>query len=257
MEYARRRYINQRKNDKMTYYYYDKVLVSNCRLRSLTDYAGKMTKDSVVQLSAQVVDPNAAVLKGCGEIVFTEDFYQVTVPEKVTYQIHKDGNLVRAYAADLLWVEQTILGIPASILALLKGKVLLNGSLLHAGRWAYAVIGERESRIDDMYLRCGIPGRAVMVRQQEEQFVGTAHSDSAYLDCAVEALGLLGVFVLQSNEAKAAIEPMCLPELKKDSLLESVVGYEVFSQELMQLADESGIIDQISRKLYMAFMRAL
>ena len=108
-----------------------------------------------------------------------------------------------------------------------------------------------------MYLRCGIPGRAVMVRQQEEQFVGTAHSDSAYLDCAVEALGLLGVFVLQSNEAKAAIEPMCLPELKKDSLLESVVGYEVFSQELMQLADESGIIDQISRKLYMAFMRAL
>lgn len=257
MEYARRRYINQMKNDKMTYYYYDKVLVSNCRLRSLTDYAGKMTKDSVVQLSAQVVEPNAAVLKGCGEIVFTEDFYQVTVPEKVTYQIHKDGNLVRAYAADLLWVEQTILGIPASILALLKGKVLLNGSLLHAGRWAYAVIGERESRIDDMYLRCGIPGRAVMVRQQEEQFVGTAHSDSAYLDCAVEALGLLGVFVLQSNEAKAAIEPMCLPELKKDSLLESVVGYEVFSQELMQLADESGIIDQISRKLYMAFMRAL
>ncbi len=241
----------------MTYYYYDKVLVSNCRLRSLTDYAGKMTKDSVVQLSAQVVEPNAAVLKGCGEIVFTEDFYQVTVPEKVTYQIHKDGNLVRAYAADLLWVEQTILGIPASILALLKGKVLLNGSLLHAGRWAYAVIGERESRIDDMYLRCGIPGRAVMVRQQEEQFVGTAHSDSAYLDCAVEALGLLGIFVLQSNEAKAAIEPMCLPELKKDSLLESVVGYEVFSQELMQLADESSIIDQISRRLYMAFMRAL
>ena len=32
----------------MTYYYYDKVLVSNCRLRSLTDYAGKMTKDSEI-----------------------------------------------------------------------------------------------------------------------------------------------------------------------------------------------------------------
>ena len=77
------------------------------------------------------------------------------------------------------------------------------------------------------------------------------------MDCAVEALGLLGVFVLQSNEAKAAIEPMCLPELKKDTWLESVVVYEVFSQEMRQLADESGIIDQISRKLYMAFMRAL
>lgn len=240
----------------MTYYYYDKVLVSNCRLRGLTDYAGKMTNSSVVQLSAQVVEPGSAVLKGPEEMVFAGDFYRLTIPERVVYQIHKSGNLVRAFAADLSWVERTILGVPASILALLKGKILLRGSLLHAGQWAYAVTGERERAMGDMYIQCALPGRAVMVLGRGEQFIGTAHSDSAYSDCAVEALGLLGIFVLQNNEAKEAIEPMCLPELKKASMSENIVGYEVLSQELRQLVNDSSIIDEISRRVYMAFMRA-
>lgn len=257
MEHARRHFINRGKKCEMTYYYYDKVLVSNYRLRSLTDYAGKMTLDSVVQLSVLLVEPDAAVLKASEGMELAGDFYQVTFFERVTYRIHKDGNLVRAYAADLSWVERTILGVPASILALLKGKVLLKGSLLLGGGWAYAVIGERKGEADENCIHCAVPGRAVMVLEKGERFVGAAHSDSAYSDYAVEALGLLGIFVLQSSGTEDAIESICEPALKRRMLQENIVGYEVFLPELKQLADDSGLMDEISRRLYMAFMRAL
>lgn len=272
IELGRRRSINQkRKKCKMTYYYYDKVLVSNCKLKSLPSYAGKMTMDSVVQLSVQQAEWGAAVPEASEGISLAGDFYQVVIPEKVTYQIHKEGNLVRAYVEDFVWLEKTVMGVPASILALLKGKVLLGGSLLHAGDWAYAAIGERERTADSAdggtgaydtdtyssYIRYASPGKSVMVLEREERMEGVAHIASIYSDYAIETLGMLGIFVLQRDPGREAIEPMDEPELKKNAILENIVGYELFPQELKQRASNSRIVNRISQELYMASMLAL
>lgn len=251
----------------MTYYYYDKVLVSNCKLKSLTSYAGKMTMDSVVQLSVQQAEWGTAAPEAPEGISLAGDFYQVVIPEKVTYQIHKEGNLVRAYVEDFAWLEKTVMGVPASVLALLKGKVLLGGSLLHAGDWAYAAVGERGHADDGTgayntdtyspYIRYASPGKAVMALEREGRMEGVAHIASIYSDYAVETLGLLGVFVLQRDPGREAIEPMDVPEMKKDALLESIVGYELFPQELKERANDSRIVNRISQELYMASMLAL
>lgn len=255
----------------MTYYYYDKVLVSNCKLKSLTSYAGKMTMDSVVQLSVQQAEWGTAAPEAPEGISLAGDFYQVVIPEKVTYQIHKEGNLVRAYVEDFVWLEKTVMGVPASILALLKGKVLLGGSLLHAGDWAYAAVGERGGAADSAdgstdayntdiyspYIRYASPGKAVMVLEREGRMEGVAHIASIYSDYAIETLGLLGVFVLQRDPSREAIEPMDVPELKKDAVLGNIVGYDLFPQELKGRANDSRIVNKISQELYMASMLAL
>lgn len=244
----------------MTYYFYDKVLVSNLRLRTLESFAGKMTIDSVAQLSVQPAEWQDSVSAAEG-ISLDGDFYWVSIPEKVTYQIHKDGNLVRACAADPAWIEKTILGVPASVVALLKGKVLLRGSLLHAGKWSYAAVGRRgetDGNMQGCIYTDIVPGNAVMVREHEGQLEGIAHLRTMPLDSevATETLGLLGVFALHSDDDKEAIQPMETLEEKKRALLENIVGYELFPQKLRQLANDSRVIDRISQELYMAYMRS-
>lgn len=244
----------------MTYYFYDKVLVSNLRLRTLESFAGNMTIDSVAQLSVQPVEQQGSVPAAEG-IFRNGDFYQVVLPEKVTYQIHKDGNLVRAYAADPVWIEKTILGVPASVVALLKGKVLLQGSLLHAGQWSYAAVGRRgeaaEGAGDGIYT-VTVPGNAVMVREHQGRLEGIAHLPTMPPDSevAIETLGLLGIFALHGDDEKEAIQPVETLEEKRSILLENIVGYERFPQELRQLAEDNRIIDKMSQELYMAYMHS-
>ncbi len=244
----------------MTYYFYDKVLVSNLRLRTLESFAGKMTIDSVAQLSVQPVEQQDSAPTGEG-ISRNGDFYQVVLPEKVAYRIHKDGNLVRAYAEDPVWIEKTILGVPASVVALLKGKVLLQGSLVRAGQWSYAAVGRKEEPTEgvcDGIYTGTVPGNAVMVREHGGRLEGIAHLRTMPPDSevATETLGLLGIFALHGDDEKEAIQPMETREEKKSVLLENIVGYELFPQELRQLANDSGIIDKISQELYMAYMRS-
>lgn len=231
----------------MTYYYYDKVLVSNCRLNGLNSYAGKMTRNSVVQLSAQLVGQKDAVLAGPKGITFTGDFYQVVIPGKVTYHIHKGGNLIRAFAADFSAVEETVLGIPASILALLQGKLLLRGTLLHAGRRACALVGrsaEEQPREEN-----------VMIVRREEQYLGIVHTDSNEPDEGIEILELMGILVRKHEKTSNAIEPVDRPERRKNVLLKNVVGYRMFMPELQRAARESTLLEEAARELYMVSLR--
>lgn len=242
----RRRKINQEKRKAMTYYYYDKVLVSNCKLNSLNSYAGKMKIDSVIQLSAQLVEEGDAILAAPGKVVPEGDFYQVGIGGKVTYRVHKDGNLMRAYAVDFHWIEKTVADIPAAILAVLKGKILLKGSLLHARDWAYALLGERGIQES--------PNERVMVIEQGSQYTGIIHFYQYELDTGIESRGLMGILALRQGEASDAIVPIEDPELRKKAILENAAGYELLSEDLRQKLRESEIVNGISRKLYMASM---
>lgn len=234
----------------MTYYYYEKVLVTNCRLNGLDGYAGKMKKGSVLQLSAQLVEEEDAILAAPEGVSLMGDFYQVSFCGKVIYRIHKSGNLVRAYAADLSWVEKTIMRLPAAILALLQGKLLLKGSLLHARHWAYVLTGEQE----DMSLESAAPGQAVMITERDGEYMGTIHICPDDTEVATETRALLGFFVRQDGRGQSAIEEIESQELKKKLILENIVGYELLPEELKRMAAESKIVDELSRKLYMAAM---
>lgn len=237
----------------MTYYYYDKVLVSNCRLENLACYAGKMKKGSVVQLSAQLVeewDARLTIPEGISRI---GDFYQVALDKKVTYRIHKDGNLVRAYAADLFWVEQTVMGLPAAILALLQGKLLLNGKLLRAREWGYAFIGGEL----DLAVPPEEPGKAVMIKECDGKYMGIAHICPDDSEVATETLALLGFFVPQYDLEENAISEIKSPDVKKNILLENSVGYHLFPEQLKQMACSGKMVNELSQKLYMASMLVL
>lgn len=234
----------------MTYYYYDKVLVSNCRLKELAGYAGKMTSDSVVQLSAQAVETDDAILKEPEGISVRGDFYQVAFSGKVIYRIHKGGNLIRAYAAELSQVERTVMGIPAAIQGLLRGKVLLGGSLICTHGWAYVLTGKAvKNESEDL-------GRCVMIWESEGQFVGVSNFRSPESETGDKPLTLLGIFVRRWGESESAIEPMDMPEQKKESLLKNIVGYEAFPEELRRMAQEAEILDKLCRDMYMVSMLA-
>lgn len=217
---------------------------------NLSCYAGKMKRGSVVQLSAQLVEESDARLAVPEGILPMGDFYQVAFGGKVTYQIHKDGNLVRAYAAGLSWVENTIMGLPAAILALLQGKLLLKGELLHAHDWAYALIGGELGLVASPV----VPGKAVMVAERDGQYMGIAHICPGDSEVAIEALSLLGFFVRQYDREQNAISEITSPDLKKNIILENIVGYNLFPEQLKQMASSGKAVNELSRKLYMAAM---
>lgn len=234
----------------MTYYYYDKVLVSNYRLRELVGYAGKMTGDSVVQLSAQMVEGDDAILREPEGISVTGDFYQVALSGKVIYRIHKGGNLIRAYAAEISQIETTVMGIPASIQGLLRGKILLAGSLLRVQGWAYVLTGEGVRKEE------GSCGKSVMIWESEGQFVGVSNFRSPETEMGDNPLALLGIFVRHCDRSENAIEPMDEPERKRDFLLRNMVGYAAFPEELKQRAQTAEILDKLCREIYMVSMLA-
>lgn len=231
----------------MIYYYYDKVLVSNCKLKNLNSYAGKMARNSVVQLSAQQVGQKDAILAGPKGISLAGDFYQVVIPGKVTYHIHKNGNLIRAYTADFSRVEESILGVPAAILALFQGKLLLRGSLLHAGAWAYALVGRGNGDAPQE--------ENVLITEREGQYSGIVHASPCIQDAGIETMVLMGIFVLKHEKNSNAIEPIERPEQRKNFLLKNIVGYKMLTPELHNRAREIPLLEGITRELYMASMR--
>lgn len=228
----------------MIYYYYDKVLVANCNLKNLEPYAGKVGKDYVVQLLVYSLETENAPLSAPVGISADGDFYFAVISGKIIYQIHKDGRLIRAYAADSCWVEKTIMEAPMAVLAMLQGKILLSGTFLSAGDGIYVFLGETEGLNGQGLIR----EDTVLIEERRKSWRGVPGSYPGHE--AAQSLAspwipkLKGIFAVRREGKKSRIAPMEREEAK-ELLAENFVGYSLFSQELRQAVRDSESMNRV------------
>ena len=235
------------------YYYYDKVLVADCKLRNLEPYVGKIARGSAVQLLVYSLETQNTYLSAPAEISRDGDFYLAAPSENVIYQIHKNGTLIRAYAAAASQVGETIMYVPMSILAMLQGKILLHGAVISIWDDTYVVFGEAEmlkcsglSFTDTILLTEGMEGYKGMLCFR--------FGNKAELYGQQPIPKLKGILVLQYI-GQEAITLITETEMKEKLLLEHVVGFSMFSRELQEYISNSRFLKKAGQKLPMAALR--
>ncbi len=235
------------------YYYYDKVLVADCKLKTLEPYVGRLAKDSAVQLLVKTLDVKNADVPTPTEIVREGDFYLAAPSGNMIYQIHKNGTLIRAYAAEVSQVEETIMDVPMSILAMIEGKLLLHGTVISVRGDTYAVLGGEEM------LKCS----------------GLSHSDTILLTENMEGYrgilcfrmgkqtklygqrpitGLKGIVVLQNIGQGAGGAVIMEHERKERLLLEHTAGFSMLSREMHEYFSHGRMLKEAGQSLPVAVL---
>lgn len=244
------------------YYYYDKVLVTNCKFRTLEPYGGKIARGSAVQLLYYPLETENAPLSAPAGISADGDFYLAALSEDVIYQIHKNGTLIRVYASSVSRVEETVMGVPMSILAMLQGKFLLHGSLVSAQDSVYAVLGDEEvlkhSGLSgkDMILlengRIDVPGEAEGYQGMLQSCCGDKNKVFWY-QTAISRIKQ--VLVLENSSRETNMELIAETVTKEHLLLKYLVGFLTFSQELQGHIRKGSFLREAGQKLPMAALR--
>ena len=236
------------------YYYYDKVLVANCKLRTLEPYAGKIARGSTVQLLVNTLETESACISAPDEISSDGDFYLAAPAENIIYQIHKNGTLIRTYAAAVSQVEETIMDVPMSILAMLRGKLLLHGAVISVWNDTYVVLGETEM------LKCsGLPySDTILLTEGMEGYKGIrcfrfGNKEELYGRQPVPKLK--GILALQHIGQEAGVTRITETAGKEQLLLEHVVGFSMFSQKLQEDISNGTLLKEVAQKLPMAALR--
>jgi len=233
------------------YYYYDKVLVTNCKLKSLNPYSGRVVGNSVVQLLVCQWNAENAPADAPMGISAQGDYYLAALPENVTYQIHKSGKLMRVYAKSISAVEETIMEVPMAVLAMLQGKTLLHGGVIAGGNSVYAVIGKAESWKTDGLLYDG----TVLVADSDNGYVGAAafypRFEAPESFSMPELPGLKGILAVGQKGERADILSVTSSVEKKKRLMEGLVGMEMFSPELKKRVSDSKALDEAGRNVPM------
>ena len=233
------------------YYYYDKVLVANCKLRNLEPYVGKIARGSAVQLLVYSLETENAYLSAPAEISRDGDFYLAAPSENIIYQIHKNGTLIRAYAATVSQVEETIMDVPMSVLAMLQGKLLLHGAVISVRDDIYVVFGEAEM------LKCsGLPFTGtILLTEDMEGYRGILCfrlGNKAELYGQQPIPKLKGILILQHIGQEAGVTLITETKRKEQLLLEHVVGFSTFSRELQEYISNNTFLKEVGQRLPMA-----
>jgi len=236
------------------YFYYDKILAVNCRLRTLKAYTGVIPRCSAVQLIIYPQETEGILQAPSGRIVADGDFYLAALSEEIVYQIHKSGMLIRAYASGMALVEETIMDVPMAVLAALQGKLLLHGAAFPAGDSVYGVLGD--VRRGNVY---GLPDDNLMlVAGEGEEYLGVVRSfpgdEAAHSLRKPRIPRLKGIIALQSGAQKRGLVPIEGMEDRKRILLENYAGIAMFLPELRQRITDSGILDGVSKTVPMAYL---
>lgn len=236
------------------YYYYDKALVTNFKLRNLYPYVGKVKRDAVVQLVVYPASSKKNPLSAPAGISMAGDFYTAVLPGGITYQIHKDGKMIRAYTPDISLVERTLKGIPMAILAMIEGKLLLHSSIAIIRDAAYVFIGETEmGRAYGLFMDKTVllSDNGTAYKAARASFPG--FEASQILD-PIESPTLKGICVLHYGSKRAKAISIISSQTKKNLLLENYVGYQILPPQLKQKLYFGKAINQASRVIPMKYI---
>ncbi len=267
------------------YYYYDRILVTNCKLRTLVPYAGMVPKGSAVQLIVYPLETDHIPLSAPTGISADGDFYLAALSKDIIYQVHKSGTLIRVYANSVDQVEETVMGAPMSILAMIRKCFLLKGSIISIGKEAYVLLGgaEQSSACEEVRqncvllveeeegykgISCSYPGEKAGVSQESPSFtrlrgiVKVQYTKGESGDISVkwskdhkEALSA-EFALMQGSAASEASESLMMPiedvQEKKDLLLENIVGFPLLSQSLKEQMGHSTYVEKAVKRLAMS-----
>lgn len=233
------------------YCYYDKTLVTNCRLRVLEPFIGTVARDSVIQMLVYPLGTENAPLSAPTGISADGDFYLVANTKDVIYQIHRSGRLLRVYTSGVSLVEETILVEPMSALAVLQGRILLHGTILTSQGNSVIVVGEAAA-----WKRHGMAGRdMILVSEGTEGYGAIMYSNGGRKEGrAAECVTfpkVEGILVLGHGGADLGTEPIESVEAKKALLGKHVVGMGELPQILREQLTESGVLERICEGLPM------
>jgi len=243
-------------------------------MKALEPYEGRVTRDAVVQLLVYPREAGNAIGKEGKGIYAEGDYYLEVLSDDLFYQIHKDGRLMRAYAASTSAVEKTIMNEPMAVLAMLQEKLLLHAAILREGDSAYAILGDREVR-----KRCGLFGNdriwiagngtgyqvsegdsldhgTVKICRRKDNvdyrfFSGTGVVHSLKQSRIPE---LKGIIVLKDGGKEQETGLIEDPERKKKLLLEHFVGVELFPQEIKRAVTESKGMEEVIVNIPMKYL---
>ena len=264
------------------YYFYDRILVTNCKLRTLEPYAGRVPKGSAVQLLVYPLGAENIPLSASAGISVDGDFYLAALSKNIIYQVHKSGTLIRVYAESIAQVEETVKSVPMSILAMIQKNILLKGSIISTGQGAYVLVdgAERSSfcgeacqdtvllveeeegykGISSLYpgkkseMSQEIPGYTKLKGVVKVQYA-KRKAGNMPVNVAEDEL-VAGIELIQTLSANDGIEnSMVLIEdeqEKKNLLLENMTGYSMLSQSFQKQIGASPFIEKAVKNLTMA-----
>ncbi len=229
----------------MIYHCYDNVLVTDRKMEGLEVYVGKPVRDSVIQLLVYPWDAEGAPQNAPEGITQDGDYYLVVFPNRVTYQIHKSGKLIRAYTHEPAEVDKTIMDEPMAVVAMCQNKVLLRGGAYSMKKSIFVIVGDLDCGKADRIIK----DSTIMLKNSAEGYRGAVRSFPGHE--AAQAMGrpwiptVNGINVLQYSDVEVGKALVVPEEDRENILLQQLVGYDRFSPELQQYVRESQFIKDL------------
>lgn len=127
------------------YHYYDKIIRSSLPLRTLQPLSiceSGISDSSIIDLDI-MTESDCISRSSTAEITENGDAFRLSICGDPIYCIYKTGNRIQVLSHDISYVEDSIINLPATVLSLIYGRILMHCSSMIVNDSAYIFMGEK------------------------------------------------------------------------------------------------------------------